>query len=321
MDNYMILDEVPTDIMAKLPAPPSVLELRYNRLYIVEWLYDEDRKTGSDLRDFLREQRPAFDVRLRKGHSKDEVLAILTKIAEEVEDDQALPILQIEAHGDREGLGLYGPGQTNEEEALSFTTISQPLVRINGACKANLILFSAACWGANALKAAAEGPLPFMAVVGPTDKVHPKPLLEASKEFYRQACPPSGSPNALDVVVNAAALELGAPGDLAVSSMVTLTYQALVKAIWSKCDPEAIRSTALDMADKLRAPGDLFDLSQLPYSSALTTLHQEQGRAARTVWGERLLLDLHPNNWPRFDFDIEGMVRGILDHRYAGNPS
>jgi hypothetical protein len=315
----MMLEQAPLDVMNMLPQPPSKLELRYNRLYIVEWLFDDDRKTGSELKSFISQNRPGVDVRLFIAQSKDDVLESLKRIAREIQDEKSFPLLHIEAHGDKGGVGFHGPEfpgavWPTDEDTLLFADISPILVSINRACNANLILFSAACWGVNALLAASEGPAPFMAVVGPTISTLPRPLLEATKEFYRHAFPVSGPPSSLDSIVDAASRELGTSGDLEVSLMVPLTYQALVNSLWSKCNPDVIRETALDLA-KASYPGGIVDLGQLPYSRAIVALHQDQGRAARAVWGERLLLDTRPENLSRFDFDIEGMVRTILDER------
>jgi hypothetical protein len=317
----MDIEKAPPEVMAILPQPPSKLALQYNCLHIVEWLFDSEKKTGKELQSFIHQHRPQVDVHFHEAHSAQDVLTALTKIAEEVERGNAFPIVHIEAHGDVHGEGFHGPAFTGavepEWDTLFYTAIGSHLVRINRACKANLILFSAACWGVSALLAAAKGPIPFMVVIGPTISVYPTPLLDATKEFYRHAFPTAGTTKPLDMVVDAASLELGNQGDLQKSSMVQLTYEALVGALWTKCAPDVIRTTALDMADTFHAPGEPIDLSQLHYSNALVRLHQDQGKAARVAWRDRLLMDTCPENLTRFDFDIEGMVRIILDERHA----
>lgn len=203
---------------------------------------------------------------------------------------------------------------------LPFGDVCHPLAKINRASRANMILFSAACWGHGALMAAADEPLPFMAVVGPTDKVFPTPLLEASKEFYRGAIPKSSERQpSFETVVEASARELGSNKGLAWSSMVHMTYRAMVRGVWEKCDPEIIRSTALNMAATQCSRDGVIDLGAMPFSTAIAGLHQLQGTAARNVWRQRLMLDSWPENSTRFDFDVEGMVRIILDERFRGD--
>jgi hypothetical protein len=296
------------------------MELRYNSVYIVEWLYAHDRKTGQELRDFLNLNKPEIQVVLIEVQSKADFLGALQRIAGEVERDRSLPLLQIEAHGGPDASGYYGPGPTGQQEMLSFDDSCIPFNRINRASRANLILFSAACWGHGALMAGAEGPLPFMAIVGPTDSVCPKPLFEASKEFFRGALPKNDETPAFATVVEDSARALGNSDGLAWSSMVKLTYDALIRGVWEKCDPQVMQTTALNMAATQCALDGVVDVGKFPYSTAIAGLHQQQGQATRKVWQERLMLDTWSENIQRFDFDVEGMVKIILDARYLSTP-
>jgi hypothetical protein len=310
------LPSIPANFALKLPRPDFRMKLRFNSIYIVEWLKPGDRKTGEDLADFLRMRRPEVGIQLYRASSGDDVLHALSEVASAVKGGQALPLLHFEAHGGQEALGYYGPGRTASEEVLTWERLRNPLVRINRASKANLIVFSAACWGFGALMAAASGPLPFMAIAGPAVSIGEGSLLRASKEFYRGAIQSDLETTAMELLVSSSARELETPGGLAWNSMLELNYDAFVNGIWLKCDPESIFDSALDIGYSQMVADGTLDISSLPYSSALSALHLRQGRAARASWRRQLLLDSCPENASRFDFDIEKMVRMILDERY-----
>lgn len=307
---------IPSALVEQLPRPPRRLTLRYNHIHIIEWLPEGERRTGKELQDFLIANRPDIPASLHVASSVVDVSSALELIAATTERDGTFPLLQIEAHGGESARGYYGPGPKTSKDLLPWEAIRDQLARINRSSRANLILFSAACWGLGALMAAAGGPLPFMAIVGPTDSIEPRALLEASKEFYRRALPTTPDTPTIEAVVESSARELGKPDGLAWDSMVEMTYQALLHGLWIKCDPEIIRESALDIAEAQRVPGSILDLSGLPYSTAIDALHRSQGRAAEYAWRERLYLDEWPENEARFAFDIEGLVRMILDARF-----
>lgn len=218
---------IPTDILTGLPKPPEKQTLRYNCVYIVEWLHDSDRKTGKELQEYLHTRNPELSAQLYAAKSKSDVMTSLREIAENVEKNNEFPMLQIEAHGGRTGLGYYGPDGFSGQELLRWEEIRDLLALINKASQANLIVFSAACWGHAALLAAAGGPLPFMAIAGPTDSVDESALLKATKEFYRGALTTDSNTPTFQFVVESSAREIGNADDLAWDSMVRMTYEAL----------------------------------------------------------------------------------------------
>lgn len=318
MDSTGEYEVVPEKLAARLPRPPGKQTFRFNRICIVEWLYAAEWKTGNLLAYFLRKNWPEVDVHFQRARSKKGVLDALCLIADEADREGTYPLLQIDAHGGKEALGYYGPGETGEEELLRWVEMRDVLTRINRASRANLIVFSAACWGHGALMAATGAPLPFMAIVGPTESVDSGPLLEASKEFYRHALSKTSGTSSFEMAVEESARQMGNLNGMARDSMVAMTYDALVRGVWTKCKPHVLRSTALDMAMAAFCSADgVVDLQTLPYSSAVTRLHQDQGKAARNTWRERLLLDTWPENEARFGFDVEAMVRIILDERFS----
>lgn len=310
-------DDVPPELAIRLPRPPTSVTMRYNRVCIVEWLYPDERKTGEQLQDFLRRHKPDAECTYVGAHSKQDVLRALDDIARATEREGVLPLLHIEAHGDKDATGYAGPDGAGNEERLSWDEMRDTLVRINSASRANLVLFSAACWGLGAVMAATEGPLPFMVVAGPTLKVLPGPLLEATKEFYRHALPKDMKTASFEMAIESAARELGQIEGILFDSMITMTYRSLRKGLWTKCEPNRLRRDALNMSEAMPKHGRVVDLGVLPYSTALMLLHQKQGQAALATWRKRMLLNTYPENEQRFGFDVERMVKLILDERCA----
>jgi len=294
------------------------LTLGFGRIVIIEWLTPDDPTTGEALIKWM-EQRGYHKtaprtrmIQLYRPRTRDEFLKTLATIATETEAGAPAPLIHIEAHGNTEEdpSGYWHRDEHGHESLLKWEEMEPYLRAINLACRCNLLLVSAACWGHGAILAAsATDRVPFIACVGFGTKVFPGPLHEAVKEFYRQVL--DGTGKHLGDAVEASQRELGANGEIHFDVMQGLSYEAM-EDLRSILTPDALRTRALAIAMRSLG-GDLPLLDRLPYSTALNQLHCDQAAEMQRIWDIRFMIDLYPENRERFGCDIKGLVTALLD--------
>lgn len=180
----MSLDEHP---LAKV-LKNRVLELRVNRLLVLEWLFPEDEKTGSVLAH--RVSDIGIPVEYVECATKLDVVLALRRVAAQSSGASA-PIVHIEAHGEDGDdtdmpRGFVGPNGTGGESLLSWAELGEELRPINLATRFNLIVVGAACYGEGLLLAIEPGePVPFVLALGYRGKVLASSLRDALIQFYR----------------------------------------------------------------------------------------------------------------------------------------
>ena len=191
---------------------------------IVEWLRDDERKTGCELAERLRNW--SSPVIYRNCHSRTDVLAALNDALTTLRTEGQVPVVHIEAHGiattghsDVSGLG--GPGQSGGTEYLLWSEMAPLLGELNIASKFQLLVVGAACYGLSALDMFhIHKPAPFAALVGFGSGVHPRRLFESMAELYRQLL--RESHRSIPAAVQAANLELSPAAD---EALITTSFR------------------------------------------------------------------------------------------------
>ncbi len=154
--------------------------LRVTNIWIVQWLAAGERETGAELADWANQHRPGWAAFYR-CHSKHEVLEAIASAASHA-TVECSPVLHIEAHGNEDG---FCPDE-NGSSYILWDELTDPLQQINEASGCNLLVIMAACIGNAAVQSLTRGPrAPAIALIGPTEKISPRSLFEASKEGYR----------------------------------------------------------------------------------------------------------------------------------------
>ncbi len=293
------------------------LTLRFGRIVIIEWLMPDDPTTGEALIKWM-EQRgyhktAGRKIQLYRPRTREDFLNTLATIATETTAGAPAPLIHIEAHGNTEEdpSGYWHRDEYGHESLLKWEELEPYLRAINLACRCNLLLLSAACWGHAAILAASTTHrVPFIACVGFGTSVIPGPLHEAVKEFYRQVL--DGTGKHLGDAVDAAQRELGANGEIHFDVMQGLSYEAMEDNLRSVLTPDALRARALAIAMRSLG-GGVPMLDRLPYSTALDRLHRDQAAGMQRIWDIRFMIDLYPENRERFGCDIDGLVTALLD--------
>jgi hypothetical protein len=156
----------------------------FNKIWVIESLRPNDRKTGTILyEDVLLHQEqsnPDLSIELVAPATKDEFLESLQKIEEQASLGQ-FPMVHLECHGCKEGL------QMSNLELVSWKDLRDSLIRINIACRLNLVLVVGACNGIHLIKVSTKlDRAPFWAVIGPERKINEGEIERDFGAFYRK---------------------------------------------------------------------------------------------------------------------------------------
>ena len=178
----------------------AVAESKFNSIWIVESLRENDSKTGRKLHEFLHDYSLANELDLNLNfvtpNSSDDFLGVLTQIKEAVtNDDSLIPLLHIECHGSIDGLW------TSSGECVTWEELRSYLVDINFACRNNLIVNVAACNGIYLIHTATKlERAPFWAVIGPDSIVYGVSIEGGFQDFYRTFFETGNANNAIDAL-------------------------------------------------------------------------------------------------------------------------
>lgn len=168
-------------------------QLVFSKIHVVEWLQPEardgrpaDRRTGKQvyqaIQSMLREN-PASPVKaiLHRVSSRQTFMARLERIESDFRATGRIPIVQIETHGDENGIGI------SNEDGLTWSELMRSLVPLNRATGLRLIVFLSACHGMWGIKMAqAMERAPFFALLGPNRSVNPGEIVRGLTAFYRK---------------------------------------------------------------------------------------------------------------------------------------
>jgi hypothetical protein len=194
----------------RLKNQPITWTVGSHHTLIIEWLRNDERKTGTELAGRISSW--GSPVELRCCHSARDVLAALYDALELLRTTGTVPVIHLEAHGLAAQMagdhsGLSGPDGLGGEEPLLWTSMAPLLGQLNLASRFQLLVVGAACFSLNALDGFnIEQVAPFSALVGFRSKVLDNRLLDSMIELYRQFL--KGGHGSIATAVEAANREL-----------------------------------------------------------------------------------------------------------------
>ena len=166
----------------------------FNKIIIIESLFDADQKTGSELKnDVLRwkefnedfNTEAKFLSQLEIVQNKEEFISVLNKIKNDCKNNNIKPILHFEIHGAKEKDGLI----LKSGEKIKWKEIGSLVREINIIIKNNLFFTMAVCFGANLFEIVSlDKPAPFIGLIGSTEEIDNKndDLTLRYQEFYKE---------------------------------------------------------------------------------------------------------------------------------------
>ena len=158
------------------------------KVYILESLCQGDRKTGEDLKDFLRQMSvdkklslSDFDYQYISISNKEELLAALATIGTEVDGNNKWPIIQVECKKTKKGEGLV----VSSGENVCWKDLFDSLRTINIASSNLLMLNLSMCFGDTVIRYIdPQKRAPFRGVTFTQGKAYPDQLEKAWSNFY-----------------------------------------------------------------------------------------------------------------------------------------
>lgn len=164
-----------------------MVQIHFNRIYIIESLDLNDTKTGTNVHnDLLRYQEvnhPDFKSILKIPVNKQEWNQVFDEIFEDCKRNENAPIIHFEVHGseDKDGLVL------TSGELLSWEELYRNLVPINIAIKNELFITMAVCYGTFFLLSTRfDRPTAFRGIVGSFDEIGENDLVIRYEAFYQE---------------------------------------------------------------------------------------------------------------------------------------
>lgn len=160
--------------------------INFNRMYIVESLASNERKTGTNIyNDALKYRTQPFlnqsiDAELCDIESKAELLKLFKRINSNISKRNELPYLHFEMHGTEDGMVL------KTEEIIKWNEVSHELRKINIACNNNLFVSMSMCYGAYLIRCFDDfsQPCPLYGFVGPLNDIGDRDLEVEYTEYF-----------------------------------------------------------------------------------------------------------------------------------------
>lgn len=291
------------ELIATLPAPPELAEIRVSNVWIVEWLPSNETTTGRALHDWMHERRQGWSAYF-SCESKSEVVAAISAATERARNDNLRPVLHLESHGGE--FGLQGPNGSGGTELLTWDELTEHFQALNVATGCNLVVVVAACIGFAGIKALQRGPrAPAVALVGPDAVVMPRNLLSGAKEFYRRFM--DENPRLSDIA-GSASREAGSV-TFEWEPFAILAYEALVESLVRSVRPvervKRVQRVREQMLAEARLTNEEIEakLCVMPYLPPWQALQQ--------IWDELFMIDIDSENWKRFGLDLKAIVERI----------
>ncbi len=180
----------------------------FNKIYVVESLPSNERKTGRDLNDDTI-SNVILDINNRKElgislHSeyhavstKDEFDNTMKHILNETIQNNIRPVIHFEIHGSKNGLSLSDGVQFVYE--INWNEIYDLLLPINIAANFNLFITLAVCHGAHLIRSwSPTQPPPFCGFIGAVQSITQRVLSEGFSLFYAQLISGISTKTAID---------------------------------------------------------------------------------------------------------------------------
>lgn len=281
-------------ILDLLPKPPPIAEVRPTNIWIIEWLSETERHTGKELHTWIKTWRPGWSI-YNHCTTKKEVILSIEKATALSKQTGMIPILHLEAHGNKEGLS---PSQSPQGEFLSWNELNIPFQHLNEATKCNLIVVMAACLGFAAIQALTKGPRsPAIALVGTDGTVNESNLLKGTKEFYRRF----GDKNpSLFEVAESASLEI-CGANFEIEPFAILAYEVAIELfiVGKRPAQQKAKRERIYQLMKQETP-----FSDLEIRKRLDNVNElPDSMIMQEIWNYMFMIDLQPNNEKRFGLD------------------
>jgi hypothetical protein len=286
------LSDAEQALFDSLPGPPASAVVRSTNVWIIEWLPPNEHPTGRLLHEWIQAKRPGWSV-YSKCATKNAVLSSIDRATNLAKKSGMIPVLHLEAHGNKDCLGL--PDGNGGVEVLTWDELTDPLQRLNLSTRCNLVFVVAACIGFAGIKAFVRGPrAPAVALVGPSAPIMSGNLLSGTKEFYERWM--GGNPNFTEVVANAS--QKAGSVSFAWEPFAVLAYDALAKQVIISMRPDEQRMQVQRFRQRM-IEQDMWSEAEIENRLSLLT-PSLQANVIQRMWDEMFMIDIYPDNRDKF---------------------
>jgi hypothetical protein len=279
-------------------------------VHIVEWLRPGDIKTGRDLFDELEPlgiaSRPEVPVTFSRAATRAEFIGLLRGFEEDFRATGRIPLLQIETHGDLDGIG---PGPS-ANDGIVWPHLMEELIPLNRVTRLNLVVILAACegiWGVQMLQPA-RGAAAFRGLIGPNRPVKAREMAAACMAFYRTVF--SGFEG--DAAVKAMNDAVGSAKETFLVLSAEWAFKAVYRGFLGELgNPETTEKRVEEIEAKeiarRRAEGlpDMFMRDKQRARNLTREYLSDHAARFEEMRREFFFIDLYPENEARFDVKIE----------------
>lgn len=176
---------------------------RFNKIWVIESLEEDEEKTGTKLYDDcisrIPYRHPSLKSDIKWLSSKTDWDGLMDSIEREAETG-IIPLLHIEIHGEENGGGLV----LNSGELISVEELCASFRRINKACGSNLFVTLAVCKGLWLMQGMTlDQPMPFCGAIGSFFDLNPYDIRLSYAEFYDRFADTFNIADAYTALVNA----------------------------------------------------------------------------------------------------------------------
>ena len=283
----------------------------FSKIVIVQSLELHEVQTGVALSEYvvglLQEHGYSIEVGLVRCSCALEFKATIQGLVEEAIRTGAVPLLDVECHGDpREGL-IFENGSS-----MAWVEVAAALLPLNRATRFNLLAIFSACFGAHFLQQMGViNPAPCWCMVAPTEIVDPGEVMSGIRAFYRHLIEDQDM-NAAIFAVAKSPLENGGW----FCELAERWYEILIVSyIKNHCTKDAIRERAKKVYRQLKENG----VTNCGVGRVIRTLKAHNRELlVRSYFESYFMLDSIPENRVRFKGALLRTEKAVA--KFRGSP-
>lgn len=163
------------------------MKIQFNRIFIIESLGSDDRKTGTELyNDLLKWKQithPDFEAVLKTPSSRDEFISLFDSILDDCVNNGIAPIIHFEIHGASDQSGLV----LSSGELVTWDILCEKLRPINHQLRNGLFITMGVCHGCYFIsKDVVDKPSIFQGIVASFDILYDFSIYIQFYAFYEE---------------------------------------------------------------------------------------------------------------------------------------
>lgn len=278
----------------------------YNTIYLIESLDSSEEKSGTRLHDVIKNfefKYPGVKTYFKEPNTKSEFLEVLCVICKFVKDYNHIPIIHLEAHGNKDGI------RCSNNEFITWNELYPYFIEINIKLKNSLIVTTSICFGTHFyFNVDFKKPAPFFTLISSVGKINYGIILESYDKFYNELLYTENLNNALKLIKQ----EFLRPTDneLLLEAFISYMFDDFIKFISDV--PALVNFSIIKGNMKISKK-----MKEHILNNAYLYKLEELIKVLNNLWITFLMIDLYPDIKYRYkntkDFFIENINSKIPD--------